>query len=38
VLPLQLFAYNLALVKGTHPDLFQEDDARQAAARRHYEL
>ena len=38
VLPLQLFAYNLALVKGTHPDLFQEDNARQAAARRHYEL
>jgi glucosamine--fructose-6-phosphate aminotransferase (isomerizing) len=38
VLPLQLFTYYLALARGTHPDLFQEDNARQAAARRHYDL
>jgi glucosamine--fructose-6-phosphate aminotransferase (isomerizing) len=37
-LPLQLFAYYLALARGTHPDLYQLDNARQADARRHYEL
>jgi len=38
VLPLQLFTYYLALARGTHPDLFQQDNSRQAAARQHYEL
>ena len=38
VLPLQLFTYYLALARGTHPDLFQQDNSRQAAARRHYIL
>ena len=38
VLPLQLFTYYLALCRGTHPDLFQQDNAKQAAARRHYDL
>lgn len=38
VLPLQLFTYYLAVARGTHPDLFQQDNAKQAAARRHYEL
>ena len=38
VLPLQLFTYYLAVARGTHPDLFQQDNANQAAARRHYEL
>ena len=38
VLPLQLFTYYLALARGAHPDLFQQDNARQAAARQHYEL
>jgi glucosamine--fructose-6-phosphate aminotransferase (isomerizing) len=38
VVPLQLFTYYLALVRGTHPDLFQQDNPRQAAARRHYDL
>ena len=38
VLPLQLFTYYLALARGTHPDLFQQDRPRQAAARLHYEL
>ena len=38
VVPLQLFTYHLALARGKHPDLFQQDDARQAAARVHYDL
>ena len=38
VVPLQLFTYHLALARGTHPDLFQQDDPLQAAARRHYDL
>ena len=38
VLPLQLFTYYLALARGAQPDLFQQNNARQAAARRHYEL
>ncbi len=38
VLPLQLFTYYLALARGAHPDLFQQNNPRQAAARRHYEL
>jgi glucosamine--fructose-6-phosphate aminotransferase (isomerizing) len=38
VIPLQLFTYHLALARGAHPDLFQQDNPRQAAARRHYNL
>ena len=38
VLPLQLFTYYLTLARGTHPDLFQQDNPKQAAARRHYNL
>ncbi len=38
VLPLQLFTYYLAVARGTHPDMFQQNNPRQAAARRHYEL
>ena len=38
VLPLQLFTYYLALARGAHPDLFQQDNSRQAAARQHYDL
>ena len=38
VVPLQLFTYHLALARGTHPDLFQQDVAGQAAARVHYDL
>ena len=38
VLPLQLFTYYLALARGSHPDLFQQDNSKQAAARRHYDL
>ena len=38
VVPLQLFTYHLALARGTHPDLFQQDDPLQAAARAHYDL
>lgn len=38
VVPLQLFTYHLALARGTHPDLFQQDDPQQAAARTHYDL
>jgi glucosamine--fructose-6-phosphate aminotransferase (isomerizing) len=38
VIPLQLFTYYLALARGTHPDLFQQDNPKQAAARRHYDL
>ena len=37
-LPLQLFTYYLALARGAHPDLFQQNNPRQAAARQHYEL
>ena len=38
VVPLQLFTYHLALHRGKHPDLFQQDNPRQAAARVHYSL
>ena len=38
VVPLQLFAYHLALARGTHPDLFQQDVAGQAAAFAHFNL
>ncbi len=38
VVPLQLFTYHLALARNTHPDLFQQDNSRQAAARQHYDL
>ncbi len=38
VVPLQLFTYHLALARGTHPDLFQQDDPLQATARTHYDL
>ncbi len=38
VVPLQLFTYYLSLARNTHPDLFQQDNPRQAAARRHYDL
>ena len=38
VVPLQLFTYHLALTRGTHPDLFQQDIPGQAAARVHYDL
>ena len=38
VIPLQLFTYHLALARGTHPDLFQQDVPGQAAARVHYDL
>ncbi len=38
VLPLQLFTYYLSVARGAHPDQFQQNDPRQAAARRHYEL
>lgn len=38
VLPLQLFTYYLAIARGAHPDLFQQNNPRQAAARRHYDL
>ena len=38
VAPLQLFTYHLALARSKHPDLFQQDDPLQAAARTHYDL
>ena len=38
VVPLQLFTYHLALARGTHPDLFQQDVPAQAAARAYYDL
>ena len=38
VVPLQLFTYHLALARGKHPDLFQQDDPLQAAARAYYDL
>ena len=38
VVPLQLFTYYLALHRGKHPDLFQQDNPKQAAARIHYNL
>ena len=38
VVPLQLFTYSLALARGRHPDLFQQDNPAQAAARKHYDL
>ncbi len=38
VVPLQLFTYYLALARGTHPDLFQQDIPAQAAARAYYDL
>ena len=38
ILPLQLFTYYLALARGTQPDLFQQDNVNQAAAKTHYDL
>ncbi len=38
VVPLQMFTYSLALARGRHPDLFQQDNPGQAAARKHYDL
>ena len=38
VVPLQLFTYYLALHRGRHPDLFQQDNPRQAEAHTHYGL
>ena len=38
VVPLQLFTYHLALARGYNPDLFQQDNVKQAAARVHYQL
>ena len=38
VAPLQLFTYHLALHRGKHPDLFQQDNPMQAAARAYYNL
>ena len=38
VVPLQLFTYHLALARGAHPDLLQQDNPKQAAARKHYDL
>lgn len=38
VVALQLFTYHLALAKNTHPDLFQQNNPNQAAARRQYDL
>ena len=38
VAPIQLFTYHLALARNAHPDLFQQNNPRQAAARRHYDL
>ena len=38
VVPLQLFTYHLALYRGKHPDLFQQDNPKQEAARVHYSL
>ena len=38
VAPLQLFTYHLTLQRGKHPDLFQQDNPKQAAARVHYNL
>ena len=38
VVPLQLFTYHLALHRSKHPDLFQQDNPKQAAARAHYGL
>jgi glucosamine 6-phosphate synthetase-like amidotransferase/phosphosugar isomerase protein len=36
--PLQLFTYYLAVARGSNPDLFQQNNPKQAAARRHYDL
>lgn len=38
VVPLQLFTYYLALARGSNPDLFQQNNPKQAAARQHYDL
>ncbi len=38
VVPLQLFTYYLAVARGPHPDLFQQNNPRQATACQHYEL
>ena len=38
VVPLQLFAYHLALARGAHPDLFQQDVPEQAAAYARFNL
>jgi glucosamine--fructose-6-phosphate aminotransferase (isomerizing) len=32
VIPVQLFAYYMAAIKGIHPDLFRRDESRYAAA------
>src|SRR5689334_25112042 len=32
VVPMQLFAYEMAAAKGVHPDTFREDDPRDKAA------
>jgi glucosamine--fructose-6-phosphate aminotransferase (isomerizing) len=37
-IPLQLFTYYLALARGAQPDLFQQDNPKQAAAKTHYDL
>jgi glutamine---fructose-6-phosphate transaminase (isomerizing) len=38
VVPLQLFTYYLSLTRGSNPDLFRQNNPKQAAARQHYEL
>lgn len=38
VIPLQLFSYHLALVKGTNPDTFHRDHPRHEGARQFYTL
>jgi glucosamine--fructose-6-phosphate aminotransferase (isomerizing) len=38
IVPLQLFTYYLAVARGSNPDLFQQNNPKQAAARRHYDL
>jgi len=38
VAPLQLFTYHLTLARDANPDLFQQDNPRQAAACVHYSL
>jgi glucosamine 6-phosphate synthetase-like amidotransferase/phosphosugar isomerase protein len=32
VVPVQILAYQMAVVRGINPDLFRRDDARYAAA------
>jgi glutamine---fructose-6-phosphate transaminase (isomerizing) len=38
LVPLQLFAYHLALARGTNPDIFRTDDARFARVRSSVQL